>query len=52
MTLYLRLHHEPQPGDPPHLQADIPKEQWRALSIQPQPWKIQIDPERLLLLED
>jgi molybdate transport system permease protein len=52
MTLYLRLHHEPQPGDPPHLQADIPKEQWRALSIQPQPWKIQIDPARLLLLED
>jgi ABC-type sulfate/molybdate transport systems ATPase subunit len=52
MTLYLRLHHEPQPGDTPHLQADVPKEQWRALSSQPQPWKIQIDPERLLLLED
>jgi molybdate transport system permease protein len=52
MTLYLRLHHEPQPGDPPHLQADIPKEQWRVLSDQPQPWKIQIDPARLLLLED
>jgi molybdate transport system permease protein len=52
MTLYLRLHHPPRPGDPPHLQADIPKEQWRVLSSQPQPWRIQIDPARLLLLED
>jgi hypothetical protein len=46
------LHHPPRPGDPPHLQADIPKEQWRVLSSQPQPWRIQIDPARLLLLED
>ena len=52
MTLYLRLHHAPQLGDLPHLQADISKEQWRALSTQPQPWQIQIDPARLLLLED
>jgi molybdate transport system permease protein len=52
MTLYLRLHHAPQPGQPHHLQADIPKEQWRALSTEPQPWQIQIDPARLLLLED
>ncbi len=52
MTLYLHLHREPQPGDLPHLQADLPKEQWRALSSHPQPWLIQIDPARLLLLED
>jgi len=52
MTLYLRLHHAPEPGDPHHLQADIPKEQWRALATQPQPWHIQIDPGCLLLLED
>jgi molybdate transport system permease protein len=52
MTLYLRLHRPPAPGDAPHLQADIPKEQWRALRSQPQPWQIQIDPGRLLLLED
>jgi molybdate transport system permease protein len=52
MTLYLRLHHPPQPGEQYHLQADIPKEHWRALCEQPQPWQIQIDPARLLLLED
>ena len=52
MTLYLRLHSAPEHGDGPHLQADIPKEQWRALSSEVQPWRIQIVPERLLLLED
>ncbi|MGD0734417.1 MAG: molybdate ABC transporter permease subunit [Terracidiphilus sp.] len=52
MTLYLRLHSAPQQGDSPHLQADIPKEAWRALSAQPQPWRITIDPALLLLLED
>jgi molybdate transport system permease protein len=51
MTLYLRLHTTPQEGEPPHLQADIAKEAWRVLSAQPQPWRITIDPARLLLLE-
>lgn len=52
ITLYLRLHEEPKPWDAPHLQADIPKEHWRMLSTQPQPWIIQLDPSRLLLLDD
>jgi len=51
MTTYLRLHTVPEAGDLPHLQADVPKERWRALSTQPQPWRVKIDPERLLLLE-
>jgi molybdate transport system permease protein len=51
MTLYLRLHHPPAKGDPPHLQADIPKDLWRELSIQPQPWRLCLDSTRLLLLE-
>ena len=52
MTLYLHLHNQPQSGDKPHLQADVPKELWRTLSGQAQPWCIQLAPERLLLLED
>jgi molybdate transport system permease protein len=51
MTLYLRLHAAPLAGEPPHLQADVPKDLWRSLSAQPQPWKIGLDPARLLLLE-
>jgi molybdate transport system permease protein len=51
MTLYLRLHAAPRAGDPPHLQADVPKDLWRSLSIEPQPWQIRLDPARLLLLE-
>jgi molybdate transport system permease protein len=52
MTLYLRLHAAPREGELPHLQADIPKEAWRVLSAQPQPWRITLDPARLLLLQD
>lgn len=52
MTLYLKLHNPPQQGESAHLQADIPKDRWRALQAQPQPWTIQLDPSRLLLLEE
>jgi molybdate ABC transporter permease protein len=52
MTLYLRLHAKPESGEPPHLQADVAKDVWRALSLRPQPWNITLDPARLLLLED
>jgi len=51
MTLYLRLHAEPLPGQAPHLQADVAKDVWRALSSQPQPWNVTLEPGRLLLLE-
>jgi molybdate transport system permease protein len=50
MTLYLRLHEAPQPGESSHLQADVPKDLWRALSVEPQPWRVRLDPARLLLL--
>jgi molybdate transport system permease protein len=52
MTLYLRLHAAPQAGELHHLQADVPKDAWSALSSQPQPWLIKLDPARLLLLEE
>jgi molybdate transport system permease protein len=51
MTLYLRLHAAPRPGEPAHIQADVPKDLWRSLSLVPQPWPISLHPERLLLLE-
>jgi len=50
MTVYLRLHSKPMPGEPAHLQADVPKDMWRSLSALPQPWHISLDPARLLLL--
>jgi molybdate transport system permease protein len=51
VTLYLRLHRAAQQGEPPHLQADLSKEMAGWLSAQPQPWRVQLDPARLLLLE-
>ena len=52
MTLYLRLHGAPEPGESAHLQADVPKEVWRKLKTQAQPWSIMLDPARLLLLKE
>jgi molybdate ABC transporter permease protein len=52
MTVYLRLHSEPRTDDPPHLQADLPKDAWKALSAQPLPWRVKLAPASLLLLED
>ncbi len=51
MTLYLRLHAAPQPGQLPHLQADVPKDLWETISVEPQPWRVRLDPAKLLLLE-
>ena len=51
VTLYLRLHSAAQPGELPHLQADVPKVLWRQLSVEPLPWRISLDQARLLLLE-
>ncbi len=51
MTLYLRLHAKPEPGEGAHLQADVPKDLWRKLRDRPQPWLITLDPARVLLLE-
>jgi len=51
MTLYLRLHASPRAGEAAHLQADVPKDVWRVLKEQPQPWRIMLDPARLLLLK-
>lgn len=50
MTVYLRLHAAPKAGEAAHLQADLPKDIWRRLSLQPQPWRVQLNPARLLLL--
>ena len=50
MTLYLRLHAPAAPGESAQLQADVPKDLWRALSSRPQPWNIQFARERLLTL--
>ena len=49
-TLYLRLHAPPQPGDRPHIEAEMPYAAWAELSQKPQPWKALLGPARLLLL--
>jgi len=50
VTLYLRLHAPPEPGDHPHLEAEMPHAAWAELLQKPQPWTVVVDPARLLLL--
>ena len=51
MTLFLKLHHPPASSSDYHLQAEVFKEKWRTLTEQPFPWKVYLDPLRLILLE-
>jgi molybdate transport system permease protein len=51
-TLYLRLGQPPEPGDHPHLEAELPRDAWAALEARTQPWYVRLEPERLLLLEE
>ena len=50
MTLYLHLHEPPGEGARAHVQADVAKDVWRRLSGEPQPWRITLDADRVLLL--
>ncbi|MBE9059832.1 molybdate ABC transporter permease subunit [cf. Phormidesmis sp. LEGE 11477] len=52
MTLYLKLHRPANGEQDYHLQAEVFKEKWRWLKDQPLPWRVRLDPLRLLLLTD
>ena len=52
MTLYLKLHQPSKDEQDYHLQAEVFKEKWRWLKDHPFPWKVRLDPLRLLLLTD
>jgi molybdate transport system permease protein len=51
VTLYLKLHQPPEHDQDYHLQMELFKDNWRVLSQRPQPWRLFLDPERLLPLE-
>jgi molybdate ABC transporter permease protein len=50
MTLFLKLHHPPTGKQDYHLQAEVFKEKWSALQEIPPPWKVFLDPQKLILL--
>lgn len=52
MTLYLKLNQPATHPDDYHLQAEVFKEKWQELKAHPFPWKIQLSPLRVMLLED
>ncbi|WLT39255.1 sulfate/molybdate ABC transporter ATP-binding protein [Synechocystis sp. B12] len=50
MTVYLKLGIPPVDTDDYHLQAEVFKEKWQILRHCPQPWSINLEPDRLMLL--
>jgi len=52
MTVFLKFNTQPNHLQDYHLQAEVFKEKWEALKQKPLPWRIQLDPLRLILLEE
>jgi molybdate transport system permease protein len=50
--LFLKLHHPPTDKQDYHLQAEVFKEKWSTLQEIPPPWKVFLDPQQLILLEN
>ncbi|MFQ4145514.1 molybdate ABC transporter permease subunit [Chlorogloeopsis sp. ULAP02] len=51
MTLFLKLHSSPTSFHDYNLQAEVFKEKWAILKDQPLPWHVQLEPLRLMLME-
>lgn len=51
MTLFLKFNIPTAHGRDYHLQAEVFKEKWDILKQKPQPWLVQLNPLRLILLE-
>ena len=51
MTLFLKLHAPPFDKSDYHLQVEVFKEKWFGLKAQPLPWRVCLDPLRLVLLK-
>ena len=52
VTLDLRIGAEPSSGSQFHVQAEVFKQEWDAFRNLPQPWQVELPPDRLFLLPD
>ena len=51
MTLYLKLNQSANNSEDYHLQAEVIKDKWLELKGNPFPWKIQLNPIRIMMLK-
>lgn len=52
MTLFLKFNAVPINLQDYHVQAEIFKDKWNEIKDQPFPWRVRLDPERLILMVD
>lgn len=50
VTLYLKLHSEPESPQDYHLQAEVYREKWEQLKIKSFPWQVYLEPTRLIMM--
>ena len=50
ITLFLKLHSPPDGSGHYHLQAELFKEKWLTLKFLPMPWRVCLQPNRLILM--
>ncbi|MEO1211042.1 MAG: molybdate ABC transporter permease subunit [Cyanobacteria bacterium J06638_20] len=50
ISLYIKLHSPPESPQDYHLQVEVYREKWEALSQQPFPWSVQLSPEHLMMM--
>ena len=49
VTLYIKLHSQPESPQDYHLQAEVYREKWELLRSRPFPWNIRLDPVNLIM---
>jgi molybdate transport system permease protein len=52
VTMDLHLGDGPAGSAPPQLQAEVFKQEWETFRDAPQPWRVELSPDRLFLLPD
>jgi len=50
VTLYIKLHSQPESAQDYHLQAEVYQEKWDSLRSRPFPWNIHLDPLHLMMM--
>ena len=50
VTLYIKLHHQPESPQDYHLQAEVYREKWELLRSRPFPWNVRLDPVNLMMM--
>ncbi|NER83634.1 MAG: molybdate ABC transporter permease subunit, partial [Leptolyngbya sp. SIO1D8] len=50
VTVYIKLHRQPESPQDYHLQAEVYRERWELLKSRPFPWNVQLNPTHIIMM--